>query len=192
MPRKFYRIHVANVLYDTAHEWQSCARSSQTRRRQPKLYLCSPAAPLRFVTIYILWRYAKTKTSNQFILIMTDRLLKLTKAIPMTNNTATIVATNFIQDWIAKFRILLRSLTEKGPQFMFKWFQAIGKDLRWDHLQLRYTTTRPAYKSNFLTPLSFQDFATTLQNSNKTGTVMLYPWLTHLTRRGIGQQNCPL
>lgn len=69
------------------------------------------------------------KTGHEFIGVVTYRFSKLMKANQTTEITATIVATVFINDWMANFRIPSKVSTDNRPQLTSKFFQDIFAEL---------------------------------------------------------------
>lgn len=60
---------------------------------------------------------------------MTDRYNKLTIAIQNTKTSATTVAHNFIEQWVASYSIPSKLFTDKSPQFVSKFFVALCSTL---------------------------------------------------------------
>lgn len=54
--------------------------------------------PLKFVAVDIVGPLPKTKTSDKFIVVTTDRYLSLTRAIPTKKTTTTDVARIFVEN----------------------------------------------------------------------------------------------
>lgn len=121
--------HVANDAYATVDDCTSCARNRHIAKTQRKLRLFSATEPLEFVAIDILGPLPKTANGNQYIIVMTDRFSKLTKALPTAKTTATTVATTSLEHWVANFGILSKVVTDNGPQFTSKFFAALCTQL---------------------------------------------------------------
>lgn len=73
------------------------------------------------------------KIGNRFIVILTDRYSKLTRAIPTKSITAAHVGNILLEVWIIPNGILERILTDNGPHFVEKCFNdacvALGTQL---------------------------------------------------------------
>lgn len=78
--RVFNWLHVPDDIYMTVCDCQQCSRNQRTTKRQCKRCLFSPTKPLKFVVIGMLAFLRKTKTGNQFIVVLTDGFMKLFKA----------------------------------------------------------------------------------------------------------------
>lgn len=59
----------------------------------------------------------KTKQGSQFVVVITDRYTKRTKAIPTTKN-ATTVARILLEHWVAYYAITSKLLTDNGSQIV--------------------------------------------------------------------------
>lgn len=102
MRGEFFWLYMANDVYVTVHDFQSCTRNSCTGKSQLKLRLLSPTGSLEFVAINILGPLTKTKTGNQFFAIMKVRFWKLTKANPRTKRQQT-------QSWLSSSMTVWKS-----------------------------------------------------------------------------------
>lgn len=162
------------TLYTTQYVIASCARETIVQQKR-KLRLFIPTGPLYFVSIDILGPFPKTKSGNHFLVVMLNKLSKLTKAIAMIKKVVTTVLSIFINDWVANFSISWKRLTNNSSQLMSQFFQTTCEKLAVKTLAAMGYHFRPTDESNALTPRSFRDPATTLQSTNKTGRVMLYP-----------------
>lgn len=65
---------------------------------------------------------------------MTNRYLKITRAIPTSETTATHDARMFLGHWIVSYRIPEHLVTENGPQFMSAFFAILCGFLGLKHL----------------------------------------------------------
>lgn len=65
----------------------------------------------------------KTKPRNQVFAVMTNRYIKLKKAIPDYNMNASVVARINLEHWMANYDIPFNLVTENGPKFesRFLW-----------------------------------------------------------------------
>jgi hypothetical protein len=87
----------------------SCARKELKgkRRRTYFLKLFPPLGPLEFIAIDILGPLPKTKSGHQYLVIISDRFSKLTRAVPVRNVTAETVAIAFFNEWLSVYGIPL-------------------------------------------------------------------------------------
>ena len=83
----------------------------------------------------------KTAHGNQHVLVITDRFSKLTRSIPLRTTTASVVANAFLDNWVYVYGAPRYVLTDNGPQFAAKFFDAVCALLGVQH----YLTT--AYHS---------------------------------------------
>jgi transposase InsO family protein len=86
--------------------------------------LFPPSAPMEFVAMNLLGPLTTSDHGNRFLLVITDRFTKLTRAFPLASTTADIVAKTFLDGWIASgYGIPKILLTDNGTQFVAKVFQ---------------------------------------------------------------------
>ena len=109
----------------------SCAKKSlRVGRKTTKLSLFPPSAPMEFVAMDILGPLTTTDRGNRFLLVVTDRFSKLTRAFPLSITTADVVAHAFFDGWVASgYGIPSVLLTDNGPQFISKFFQTFCRTL---------------------------------------------------------------
>lgn len=65
--------------------------------------------------MYILGLLLKTKQGSQFLVVMTDRYIKLAKAVTTTKRNTTTAARVSLKDWLAKYLTPSKVLTKNGP-----------------------------------------------------------------------------
>lgn len=82
----------------------------------------------------------RTKTGSRFIFVMADRNSKVTRANSTKKTTATNVTHILVGDWAESFGISERVLTDIGPHFPGKFFDAI-----WARLATILMTTTAYY-----------------------------------------------
>lgn len=82
--RNFYCPGLALDCYTTSEQFESCAKDRVLLLKNKKLLHLSPAhSALEFGATDILGRFLRSRRKNVFVLMITDRYCKLTKAIPM-------------------------------------------------------------------------------------------------------------
>jgi Integrase core domain len=79
--------------------------------------------------MYILGPLPLTKHGNRFLLLISDRYSKFTKTIPLRTVTALSVARVFCDHWAYVYGLPVSVLTDNGPQFTVKFFQAVCSEL---------------------------------------------------------------
>jgi hypothetical protein len=77
----------------------------------------------------ILGPLPRTKHGNRFLLVITDRYSKVTKTVPLRVVTALSVAKAFCDHWVFAYGAPISLLTDNGPQFTAKFFQAVCGEL---------------------------------------------------------------
>lgn len=73
----------------------------------------------------ILGSLLKTSTGNRFVVVITDRYSKLTRAVPTKTNTAPQIVTIFMGNWAMPYGIPEFHLTDNGAQFFGKFFNSM-------------------------------------------------------------------
>jgi hypothetical protein len=77
----------------------------------------------------ILGPLPRTKHGNRFLLVISDRYSKVTKTVPLRTVTALSVARAFCDHWAYVYGPPVSLLTDNGPQFTAKFFQAVCSEL---------------------------------------------------------------
>ena len=136
--REYYWPHMANDAFAVARDCRSCRRIRGTRFTYQKYLKLFPAAgPLEFVGMDLLGPFPKSKKGYLYILVITDRFSKMTRAIPMRSTTAASVAQAFLDNWVYPYGVPSYLVTDNGPQFASKFFEAVCTMLGVQH----YLTT---------------------------------------------------
>jgi transposase InsO family protein len=77
----------------------------------------------------ILGPFLRTKHGNRFLRVIADRYTKVTRTVPLRAVTAHSVARAFVDQWVYVYGPPVSLLTENGPQFTAKFFQAACAEL---------------------------------------------------------------
>jgi transposase InsO family protein len=85
--------------------------------------------PLESVAMNIMGLPTRTKNGNRFLLVISDRYSKVTKTVPLRIVTALSVARAFCDHWAYVYGPPVSLLTDPGPQFTAKFFQAVCSEL---------------------------------------------------------------
>ena len=117
-------------IYETVRQCNVCAQNRITERGKTNPLKLFPAkGPLESVAMDILGPLPKTKHGNRFLLVITDRYSKVTKTVPLRIITALSVAKSFCDHWVFAYGAPVSLLTDNGPQFTAKFFQAVCAEL---------------------------------------------------------------
>jgi transposase InsO family protein len=130
MRRSFYWPHMAEDVYETVRQCDACARNRISERRHTnRLQLFPAKGPLESVAMDILGPLPRTKHGNRFLLVIADRYTKVTRTVPLRTVTALSVARAFVDHWAYVYGPPVSLLTDNGPQFTAKFFQAACAEL---------------------------------------------------------------
>jgi transposase InsO family protein len=128
--RTFFWPNMAEDVLETVRQCDACARNRITLSRRTNTLGLFPAnSPFKSVAMDILGPLPKTRHGNRFLLVIADRYSKLTRTVPLRVTTALAVAKDFCDHWVFVFGPPVSLLTDNGPQFAAKFFQAACAEL---------------------------------------------------------------
>ena len=131
----YYWPYMATDIFQTARDCRECAQARGTRYKNQKLMKTFKATqPLDFVALDLLGPLIKTKTGCTDILVITDRFSKMARVVPLKSTKAPYVADAFIEHWVIPYGLPRKLLSDNGPQFVGKFFQAMCTILGTKHL----------------------------------------------------------
>jgi transposase InsO family protein len=121
---------MAEDVYKTVRQCDACARNRISERRHTnRLQLFPAKGPLESVAIDILGPLPRTKHGNRFLLVIADQYTKFTRTVPLRAVTALSVARALVDHWTYVYGPPVSLLTDNGPQFTAKFFQAACAEL---------------------------------------------------------------
>jgi transposase InsO family protein len=127
--RAYFWPRLASDVYETVSNCDACDRNRIAEKTKTNpLKLFSAEGPLESVAMDILGPLPRTKHENRFLLVITDRYSKVTKTITLRVVTALSAARAFLDHWVYAHGAPLSLLTDNGPQFTAKFFQAVCVD----------------------------------------------------------------
>ena len=121
--------HVCRCVGNGSPMRRMCPKQDQGPQRTSYLKLFPASTPLEYVSIDILGPLPKTAHGNRFLLVMTDRFSKLTRTVPLRTTTALVTAKAFCEHWVFCYGPPRYVLSDNGPQFAAKFFQAVCREL---------------------------------------------------------------
>ena len=128
--RTFFWPRIAEDVYETVRMCDVCARNRIAEKRKTNPLKLFPAkGPLESVAMDILGPLPRTKHGNRFLLVIADRYSKVTKTVPLRTVTALSVSRAFCDHWAYVYGPPVSLLTDNGPQFTAKFFQAVCAEL---------------------------------------------------------------
>lgn len=132
--REFFWPHMENNLYTTLGNYSTCARNGTSAKLKRELQLILASRSLEFIGIDILPSLRSTVNGNQSVIVMTNRCLKLTRAMPTGKTSSSNLASLFIDSWIIAYGIPRYVQTDNGVQFLSKSFSSLFITLDVQHL----------------------------------------------------------
>jgi RNase H-like domain found in reverse transcriptase/Reverse transcriptase (RNA-dependent DNA polymerase)/Integrase zinc binding domain/Integrase core domain/Chromo (CHRromatin Organisation MOdifier) domain/Retroviral aspartyl protease len=128
--RSYFWPRMAEDILETVRQCPVCSKGRITLTRHTNFLELFPAkAPLESVAMDILGPLPKTRHGNRFLLVIADRYSKLTRTVPLRTTTALVVAQAFCDHWVFVYGPPVSLLTDNGPQFTAKFFQAVCAEL---------------------------------------------------------------
>jgi transposase InsO family protein len=128
--RWFYWTRMSRDVYEFVAACPSCAKKRlRHQKRTTRLKLFPPSEPLQQVGIDLLGPLPRTRRGHRYLLVMTDRFSKVTRAVPLRSVLAAEVAAAFVDTWVTSYGVPLFLLSDNGRQFSAKFFQTICQRL---------------------------------------------------------------
>jgi len=81
--------------------------------------------PFSGLAMDLLGPLTTSRGGHKHVLVICDRFIKLTRAIPLRDATALTVSSAFIDTWVTVYGIPDSVLMHKGPQFALVYYQGI-------------------------------------------------------------------
>lgn len=126
MRLEMYWPHMENYVYATLKDCLSCASTIGTvynHRKNLRLLLAS--GRLDFVAMNVLGPLPKTECGSQFVVAMTDRLLKLSGEVSTTKTAASHRGSIFLDHCVFQYGFPQFIACENRPQFVGQFFSAL-------------------------------------------------------------------
>ena len=122
--RQWFWPSMAKDCLATVRQCPACVAKRLKRgpKRSVPLTIFPPIRPLEFIAIDVLGPLPTTARGNRFVLCITDRFSKMSVAVPLKDQTASVVAQTLVDRWIAVFGIPVTLLSDNGPAFASKFF----------------------------------------------------------------------
>ena len=90
--------------------------------------------PLDYIAMDLLGPFPTTESGHTNILVITDRFSKLAQVTPLKSTTAPVVADAFVTHWVIPYGMPSHLLSDNGPQFVAKFFEAVCLLLGLNHV----------------------------------------------------------
>lgn len=116
---------VAHV-YAWVAKCPGCAKNRLQERRHTSLMRHFPATEsFSGLAMDLLGPFLETDRGHNVILVMSDRFTKLTRALPLRETIALVVASTFVDYGVSAYGVPDTVLTKNGPQFASLFFQGV-------------------------------------------------------------------
>lgn len=140
------RVYWPNWRHDVTSEVKRCVECAQYHRgKAPRQTLLQPfgaGEPFEIVAIDITGKHPKSARGNEYIVTMTCIFSKWSEAYPVRNHTAPVVARVLVDNWISRYGVPLRLLSDLGVEFESQLFQEL---CRWMNIdKIRTTAYKPS------------------------------------------------
>ena len=127
MTRHWYWPSLARDCAAAVRRCPNCAekRLKGGPKKSVPLTIFPPDRSLEFIAMDVLVPLPQTPRGNRFVLCIGDRFSKLAVAVPLSEQTASIIAYAFMDRWIAYYGIPVTVLTDNGASFTSKFFRVM-------------------------------------------------------------------
>jgi len=113
-------------LYKHVEQCPVCAKNRLSERKHTTVMnIFTADEPFSGLAMDFLGPLFTSKGGHKHVLVICDRFIKLTRAIPLREATALTVASAFLDTWVAAYGIPDTVLTDNGPQFASVYYQGI-------------------------------------------------------------------
>jgi len=105
-------------VYNHVEQLPACDKNRLSERRHTSTMKLFPdLEPFSGLAMDLLGPLTTSRGGHKHVLVICDRVNKLTRAIPLRDATALTVLSAFIDTWVAAYSIPDSVLTDNGPQF---------------------------------------------------------------------------
>lgn len=112
-------------VYNTVKCCSQCARTGTKLEHQGQPELFPRAGLLKFVDINIFGLLPRTKTGSQHLIIITDKYIRLTRAVTIAKVTSTRILHIFFHDLVKLYSILDVIISDNGQKFVSNLFSSL-------------------------------------------------------------------
>jgi hypothetical protein len=133
--RHYYWPRMVSDVDKVVAKCEQCLKERLALRRPHGNLPSLPAQePLDYVAIDILGPLPKTKKGNQYLLFIADRFSKLDRTVPLTRITASVVAWDFMEQWVYLYGPPRHPLSDNGHHFTSGFFKTCRKAMGVQHI----------------------------------------------------------
>ena len=130
LTRTYYWPHMAVAVAATVRNCLNCAKNRvRVRKTLNRLKLFPATSPLESIGIDILGPLPKSKKGRKYLLVITDRFIKLTQIVALRSFTAYAIAVAFCEASVSKYGVPRTLLSDNDPQFSARFFRSVCEEL---------------------------------------------------------------
>lgn len=133
-PRDCYWPNMTRDVNKAVSNCYGCGKSCTTPNQKPYLQLFPIIGPLKFVAVDILGPLPNTTRTIQHAVIITDRCLKLKRAVSSARTITPAVASIFFYVWVIRYGILPYRLIDNRTLFVCRFFGTLYTHIGTKHM----------------------------------------------------------
>ena len=124
--RNVYWPEVVVDIFKHVEQCPACTKSRLSERRHTStMKLFAALEPFSGLSMDVLGPLTTSRGGHKHVLVICDRITKLTRAIPLRDATAPTVASEFIDTWVASYSIPDSVLRDSRAQFAAVYYQGV-------------------------------------------------------------------
>ena len=114
---------VADIRTISKHRHACAKERLKVQSQKDPLKLFKPSKPLEFIAIDMLGPLTRAARDHKYILAITDRFSKLTRAIPFRSIKALSISKALVHHWVLAYGPPVTVLSDNSTQFTSRLFQ---------------------------------------------------------------------
>ena len=120
----YYWTRMSEDVRSWLRQCTGCAkRKDPPRKRRSRLRQYQVGGPLERVAIDILGPLPETEAGNKFVLVIGDYFSKWMESIPISDQTAEVVAEAFVKEFVSRYGMPMELHSDQGSNFQSKVFK---------------------------------------------------------------------
>lgn len=134
---KFYWPSMKDDIHRYVQTCPSCQENKLVRKKNKEPMVITDTSEEAFnkVALDIVGPLNLTESGNKYLLTIQDNLTKFSQAFPIPNQEAETVARTFVNEFVCKFSLPQKILTDQGSNFTSNLFKSVAKLFKMKHIQ---------------------------------------------------------